>query len=141
MILAKRLGTLYRRPCQPTGTSARRRTTPELSAPTDKLGASNVAARGPHPGRAKNPQTVAATGETEIEALRDLNARLRGSGMPGGEWTISGLGLTYRTADAGLREVHRHTPYAPAGPNGLVCTNLGHDFAEESKGRPVWPWH
>jgi len=43
-----------------------------------------VTARGPHPGRGKQPETVTGAGETEIEALRDLDGCLRGSGMSAG---------------------------------------------------------
>jgi hypothetical protein len=43
-----------------------------------------ITARGPHPGRGKHPPTVTGAGESEIEALRDLDRRLRGSGLPAG---------------------------------------------------------
>jgi hypothetical protein len=42
-------------------------------------GAWSVTARGPHPGRAKAPQTVTGTGDDETAALRDLDATLRGA--------------------------------------------------------------
>jgi hypothetical protein len=42
------------------------------------------AARGPHPGRAKTPQTVSGTGDDEAAALRDLDDRLRGVPKPDG---------------------------------------------------------
>ena len=44
----------------------------------------SVTARGRHPGRGKMPQTVAGTGEDEIAALHDLDARLRGREDSGG---------------------------------------------------------
>lgn len=44
----------------------------------------SITARGAHPGRGSQPETVTGIGESEIEALRDLDGRLRGSGMPAG---------------------------------------------------------
>jgi len=44
-----------------------------------------VTARGPHPGRGKVPTTVSGTGEDEIAALRDLDARLRQAFVSGAE--------------------------------------------------------
>jgi hypothetical protein len=43
-----------------------------------------ITAHGPHPGRGKMPQTVTGTRETETDALRDLDDRLRGVLRPNG---------------------------------------------------------
>lgn len=43
------------------------------------------AARGPHPGRGRMPQTVFGIGEDEAAALHALDGRLRGVTKPDGE--------------------------------------------------------
>jgi len=81
------------------------------------MGAYSVTARGPHPGRGKVPQTVTGTGASEIEALRALDARLRGREDAGGnvealrarlrlayvqgaeEWTLDNLGRWMATSE------------------------------------------
>jgi hypothetical protein len=88
------------------------------------LGAWSVTARGPHPGRGKAPRTLTATGETEVDALLDLDARLRGTWEPGGrleelrqrlrlayvegaeEWTRENVGQSL-TTDELMRVVER----------------------------------
>jgi hypothetical protein len=57
---------------------------PGIVGAPGQLGAFSVTARAPHPGRGKQPLTVTRTGDTEEEALRDLDGLLRGSGMPAG---------------------------------------------------------
>ena len=54
--------------------------------PRRQMGAFRVTARGPHPGRAKVPQTVTGTGEDETAALRDLDAALRGAKRADGSY-------------------------------------------------------
>jgi len=43
----------------------------------------SVTARGSHPGRGKAPVTVIGSGEDELAAVGDLDARLRGAPRPG----------------------------------------------------------
>jgi hypothetical protein len=70
-----------------------------------------ITARGPHPGRGKMPQTVTGTGETETDALRDLDERLRG--VPRDEGRLDELRRRARLAyvqgaeDRSLRELGR----------------------------------
>ena len=50
------------------------------------LAAWSVSAWGPRPGRGRAQRTVTGTGETEVAALRDLDARLRESPKPNHDW-------------------------------------------------------
>jgi len=93
---------------------------PGVVRPDGLMGAFSVTARGPHPGRGKAPQTVSGTGEDEIAALRELDARLRGVPHPDGGrldeprrrlrfaylqgaelWTVANRGRQLTEADLG----------------------------------------
>jgi hypothetical protein len=92
------------------------------------LGAFTVTARGPHPGRGKVPQTVTGSGDDEIAALLDLDARLRGDKPADGSYLEelrARLRVAYLTGAEEWTREHAGRPMTAGELAGVVSRYRG----------------